>query len=286
MLARARKGEGIVPFRRAHYAIAAFLAVTVAAFWPSYFSILDAAPVAHHLHGVTATLWMLLLIWQSWSIRQQNFSLHKWGGRMSFLLAPPFVAGGLLVTKVTVIKDSPFTEMFAISLSFADFVSVAAFALFYFLALRNRRSVEHHSRYMLATIFPLIPPSVARLFTGYAPGIAIRGPEDLPNFAIALNLSFVVAGLINIALLVHDARRKKPLTPFLLTFASLLIMIGVFHSYGETAHWEATVLAYARYSDGVLVVAGLAIGAAAAFLGWTFPRKPAGAPPAAAMGAA
>ena len=277
MLARANIGERAMPFRGAHYLVALFLVVTIAAFWPSYFSIFTVAPSAHHWHGVTATLWMLLLIWQSWSIRQPNFALHKWGGRMSFLLAPPFVAGGLLVTKMTVIKDSPFTEMFAISLSFADFVSVAAFVLFYFLALRNRRSVEHHARYMLATIFPLIPPSVARIFTGYVPGVAIRGPEDLPNFGIALNLSFLVAGIIAVALIVRDARRNKPLTPFLLALASLVLMIGVYHSYGNTAHWEQTVLAYAQLSDGALIVAGFVIGAAAAFLGWTFPRKPAGA---------
>ncbi len=271
-----------MPFRGAHYIIAAFLVVTIAAFWPSYFSILGAAPGAHHIHGVTATLWVLLLIWQSWSIRQPNFALHKWGGRTSFLLAPPFVAGGLLVTKVTVIKDSPFTEMFAISLSFADFASVAAFVLFYFLALRNRRSVEHHSRFMLATIFPLIPPSVARIFTGYVPGVAIRGPEDLPNFEVALNLSFVIAAAFTIALIIQDARRKKPLTPFLLALASLVLMIGVYHTYGNTAHWEQTVLAYARVSDATLIIAGIVIGAGAALLGWSFPRKTAGAPPVAA----
>ncbi|WDI30831.1 hypothetical protein PUV54_12790 [Hyphococcus flavus] len=269
-----------MPFRGAHYAIAVFLVVTIAAFWPSYFSILDTAPRAHHIHGVTATLWVLLLIWQSWSIRQPNFALHKWGGRMSFLLAPPFVAGGLLVTKMTVIKDSPFTEMFAVSLSFADFVSVAVFVLFYFLALRNRHSVEHHSRYMLATIFPLIPPSVARIFTGYVPGVAIRAPEDLPNFEVALNISFVVAALFTIALIISDWRRKKPLAPFLMALGALVLMIGVYHSYGNTAHWEQTVLAYARFSDAVLILAGLVIGVAAGFLGWHFPRKPAGPAPA------
>lgn len=266
-----------MPFRGAHYVIAAFLVVTIAAFWPTYFSNLGAAPSAHHIHGVTATLWVLLLIWQSWSIRQPNFVLHKWGGRMSFLLAPPFVAGGLLVTKMTVIKDAPFTEMFAISLSFADFVSVAAFALFYFLALRNRSSVEHHSRFMLATIFPLIPPSVARIIAGYVPGVAIRGPEDLPNFEIALNLSFAIAALFTIALLVQDVRRKKPLTPFLLALSSLVLMVGVYHSYGNTAHWQQTVLAYARFSDTALIAAGLVIGAAAALLGWKFPRMQAAA---------
>lgn len=265
-----------MPFRGAHYAVAAFLAVTIMAFWPTYFGMLDAAPIAHHMHAVTATLWMLLLIWQSWSIRQSNFSLHKWGGRASFLLAPPFVAGGLLVTKVTVIKDSPFTEMFAIRLSFADFLSAAAFALFYFLALRNRKSVEHHSRYMLATVFPLLAPSISRIFTGYVPGVAIRAPEDLPNFGVALDISFIIAGLIAVVLVAQDARNRKPLAPFALAFASLVLMIASYYTYGTTAHWKQTVLAYASLSDATLIVIGLAIGVAAAFFGWFAPRKVAG----------
>jgi len=262
-----------MPFPRAHLYIAGFLAVTIVAFWPTYFSVLNVAPSAHHIHGVTATLWVLLLIWQSWSIRQSNFNLHKWGGKISFFLAPPFIVGGLLVTKMTAIKVSPFTEMFAISLSFADFVSVAAFALFYFLALRNRKSVERHSRYMLATIFPLIPPTVARLLAVYAPGIAIRGPEDLPNFGIALNLSFVVAALFTITLLVNDARHKKPLLPFMLSFVSLLIMIVSYHTYGNTEQWRQIILAYAELSDTTLIAAGLALGAGIAFLGWVLPNK-------------
>ncbi len=262
-----------MPFPRAHYYLAAFLVVTIAAFWPSYFGILNAAPFAHHLHGVTATLWVLLLIWQRWAIRQSNFSLHKWGGRLSFLLAPPFLAGGLLVTKVTAIKDSPFTEMFAISLSFADLVSAGAFALFYFLALRNRRSVALHSRYMLATIFPLIAPSVARIFTNYVPGIAIRSPEDLPNFGIALNLSFMIAALFTMALLVRDARNKNPLLPFSLTLGSLILMIRSYHTYCNTELWERTILSFAGYPDATLIAAGLALGLVVAIAGWNLPRK-------------
>ena len=257
-----------MPFQHAHYYVAAFLAITIIAFWPTYFGVLDEAPFAHNVHGATATAWVLLLIWQSWSIHQRNIRFHKWGGRISFLLAPPFVAGGLLVTKMTVIKPSPFTEMFAISLSFADFVSVASFAAFYFLALYHRRSVDDHSRYMLATIFPLIPPSVARLFAVYAPGIAIRSPEDLPNFGIALNLSFVVAALFNIALIINDIRRKKPLTPFALSLVSLIVMIAIYHTYGTTDHWRRTVLAYAELSDTTLMVVGLVLGALAALVGW------------------
>ncbi|GJL95064.1 MAG: hypothetical protein DHS20C05_14690 [Hyphococcus sp.] len=265
-----------MPFPRAHYYIVAFLILTIAAFWPSYFSVLSTAPGAHHIHGVTATLWVLLLIWQSWSIRQRDFSLHKWGGRMSFLLAPPFIAGGLLVTKMTVIKDSPFTDMFAIRLSFADFVSVAAFGLFYLLALRNRRFVDRHARYMLATIFPLIPPAVARIFTGYVPGVAIRGPDDLPNFAIALNISFLVAAIFNLILLVNDVRNKKPLLPFTLSMASLLIMIISYHSFGQSNWWQETVLSYARVSDGVLIGIGLALGGAISVIGWNWNRRETG----------
>jgi hypothetical protein len=163
--------------------------------------------------------------------------------------------------------------MFAIRLSFADFVSVAAFALFYFLALRNRRSVERHSRYMLATIFPLIPPSFARLFALYAPGVAIRGPEDLQNFGIALNLSFAVAAIFNIALLMNDLRTKKPLLPFLLAFVSLLVMVVSYHTFGNTNQWAQSALAYASNSDLMLIIAGLAIGVTVVFFGWTFPQK-------------
>lgn len=45
-----------------------FLAATVVAFWPGYFSVLGEVPWQFHLHGVTATAWMLLLVFQSWGI--------------------------------------------------------------------------------------------------------------------------------------------------------------------------------------------------------------------------
>lgn len=262
-----------MPFPRAHYYVAAFLVVTILAFWRSYFGVIGEAPSAHHLHGVTATLWVLLLIWQSWSIRQRNFSLHKWGGWTSFVLAPLFVAGGLLVTKMTVIKPSPFTEMFALRLSFADFVSVLAFGISYFLALKFRHSVEHHSRYMLATIFPLIPPSIARIFAAYVPGIAIRGPDDLPNFAIALNLSFLIAAAFNIALIIHDKRNNKPLLPFGLALGFLLLMWVSYHTFGNTPAWEQTVLAYGALTDATLIVIGVAVGALLAIFGLMTPKK-------------
>ena len=75
----------IIAFLR--YLIRGSLA-TIAAFWSSYFGKLGSAPVGHHLHGITSTLWMLLLIWQSWTIHNRKRSQHALAGKSSFVLAP------------------------------------------------------------------------------------------------------------------------------------------------------------------------------------------------------
>ena len=260
-----------MPFARAPLYIAIFLAITIAAFYPNYFSVLGAAPLAHHLHGITASLWVLLLIHQSWSIHQDHWRLHAWGGRFSFALIGPFLAGGLLVTKATVLSDERFTELFAIRLAFADIASVILVALVYFLALRNRGSVEHHSRYMLATIFPLIAPSVGRFIGFYAPGLAIRSAADLPRFGIAINIGFAVALALSLWLFLRDVRRSKPPAPFAIASIFNLLMIVSFNAFGKTALWEAWIMSFATLPSSVLVIGGVAAGVAIAWLGWTFP---------------
>ncbi|MBJ7440621.1 MAG: hypothetical protein JHD35_16560 [Sphingopyxis sp.] len=54
-----------MPLRRAHYLVLAMVLATVVAFWPTYFAVLRTARTELHLHGVTATAWMLLLALQS-----------------------------------------------------------------------------------------------------------------------------------------------------------------------------------------------------------------------------
>lgn len=69
-----------MPYSKAHWFVLALLPVTLLAFWPSYFGILREAPLAHHLHGVTSTLWILLIAGQSVAIHSRRLPLHRTAG--------------------------------------------------------------------------------------------------------------------------------------------------------------------------------------------------------------
>lgn len=55
-----------------------FLALTVWAFWPSYFARLFEQPTGwHHAHGIVLASWLVLLVVQAQLIRTQRRALHR-----------------------------------------------------------------------------------------------------------------------------------------------------------------------------------------------------------------
>ena len=75
--------------------LAVLLVLCGVAFYPSYLSRLRDTDFSHHLHGIAATLWLLLLLTQTILVRQRLMTLHRSLGRASLLLAPVFVVSGL-----------------------------------------------------------------------------------------------------------------------------------------------------------------------------------------------
>ncbi len=261
----------MLPFPKAHWYVAAFLILTFAAFMPSYFAVLPSAPWVHHLHGITATLWIVLVMTQNWSAHRRRWRLHAVSGIASMALVPLFTVGGLLVTQNTLLKDSVFKTMFGQALSVADLVVSVAFVLFYVLALRNRRNTAIHARYMLATVILLLGPSLSRLFAGYVPGFLVRSLETLPKFGDALDASFVVASAICLVLIIRDYRKGQPILPF---FAALLATIAMVVSYYGIGYTDG----YAKVANGIaalpvwqITVFALVTSGAAVLWGWRSP---------------
>ena len=62
--------------------------VALIAFWPTYLSRPLTADTYTHLHALTATLWMLMLVAQPLAIRTKRLTLHRRLGRSSYALAP------------------------------------------------------------------------------------------------------------------------------------------------------------------------------------------------------
>lgn len=261
----------MLPFPRAHYYVLAFFILTIAAFAPSYFLVLPKAELAHHLHGITATLWIVLLMTQNWSIHNKKWSMHRYSGLASMALVPLFTIGGLWVTQETLLSTSPFKDMFGVRLAFADFVATIAFLVFYALALRHRKATDQHSRYMLATLFLLFGPSIARLFANYVPGFLIRAPEDLPKFGDAVHASFVIAITICVILIARDHLNRKPITPFILGLASSVLMYLGFVWIGKTEAWISFSESFAAMPQWIPMSLGLVWGVVAVWWGWSNP---------------
>lgn len=264
----------MLPFPRAHWYVAAFMAVTFAAFLPSYYAILPDAPWVHHLHGLTATLWIVLIMTQNWTAHHRKWKLHAWSGMASLPLVPIFTIGGLLVTQHTLLRTSPFKEMFGTALSVADLFLSVVFVALYVLALRYRRTPDLHARYMLSTVILLFGPSIARFFSNYVPGFLIRAQEDLPKFGAALDASFVIATAFCLVLIVRDYLNGKPILPFTLASVGTVGMVIGYYTVGQTADYAAFGDWIAALPTWQIAVFGLVSSSAAVWWGWTHPVPP------------
>lgn len=142
----------------------AYLAIALVAFWPTYLSQPRASSVYTHLHALTATAWMIMLIVQSWAIGSRRIGLHRASGKTSYVLAPAVVLAMLLLAHDR-IRLAPPGEGYAIQ-TYVLYLQVSLallFTLSYALAIATRRSVARHSRFMVCTALTLIDPILIRI---------------------------------------------------------------------------------------------------------------------------
>lgn len=253
-----------MPFVRGHYYIVLLLVITGIGFWPNYFSSLGEAPVAHHAHGITATLWIFLLIWQSWTIHNKKRKQHVVAGKISFVLVPLFLASGNWVTKVTIINDTAFTKMMGISLAGIDLASVVFVAICFYLAMKHRKNVQLHSRYLLATAFPLIGPALARVIAFFV----LEMKDGLDSFKTALDITIMIILVLNLFLLWRDYKAGKPLAPFGFMLAFSLTFPLFFYWLGHTQVWDTWIRSYAGIDTPILLGAGMIMGLLSGYFGW------------------
>ena len=257
-----------MPYSKTHYYMLALLVITVIAFWPSYFGQLGKAPLAHHLHGVTSTLWVLLIAWQSWLIHSGRRQAHRTAGKLMFVLVPLMTAAFVMVTWVGAQKSvggHPFYTLFGQALLTADVWLTLTMAVQVYLALRFRRQVHLHSALMISTLVGLLPPILSRLFANHLPGMIIEGPDTLYRFEYALQLSMLLSVIMGIALaLIY----RKSGWPWLLAAFISGFSFALYATLGQTGLWAELVAWMATLNPASAYLSGLAIGVVALVLGW------------------
>ncbi len=171
--------------------------LTFLGFFPSYFGKLGTADLGHHVHGFTATLWMLLLVSQPYFYARDKMALHRMMGKFSIVLVPVLIITGVVMIH-KMMTGGVYPLELAYQLGFIDFYVLTQFAIFYILAIKNVKNTEYHARWMVATVFgPLMPAVTRLLFWMFA----------VPGFDLALNISFALAELALLIMIFGERRR-------------------------------------------------------------------------------
>lgn len=259
-----------MPYRHLHIWLLLLFPLILLAFLPNYFLVFGSAAWPFHVHAATASAWIALLAFQSWSIHRRRNGWHRVAGIASLAVFPLFLGGAALVMQSMAAKfatgTDPFYNPFGSWLAAIDLVAMIAVGWFYWEGLRTRRIVQLHARWMTATILFLLAPIFARLIGLFVPGLTIRGPEDFGNFPISVQVAHGIVLAIALWLARSAGASKRPL---LASAALVAVQAIVFEAVRGFAPWEAAMVALAGVPPGAVFAAGLSVGAVLAWLGWS-----------------
>ena len=195
----------------------------------------NATPVIH-VHGGLLMTWMLLLIVQPLLIHFGKASLHRAIGQVSWVLGPLIIISLFLVGRGGYQRGlGAIPEHLNLTFIALDMRGLLSFAIFWSLAMINRKQPYSHMRYMIATGILAIAPGLSR-------GLG-------HNFGLDIGTTMTIADVVDLSivavLLGVDVYRKKNYKPFLIVFLVLLIGAALWQ-LRDTSGWQTFAKNYAE----------------------------------------
>ncbi len=265
-----------MPYKNAPYYILAVIAVTIAGFWQSYFAPFLDVPWQFHAHGVAASIWVLMVLFQSWAVHKEQLPLHRAVGKSSLLLFP-FLIGGLaaiidLTGKGFVAGNDPFRVALGGQFLVGLALAIAAYVVLYYRALKYRRKVWSHAGYMLATPLILFESPFSRVMGMVLPQFMIRGQQDMDRLIPSIEWAMAVE-LAVIAVLWWRFREKA--NPCLVAGIFIVAQMLTMGLMSDNALLESLLVVIGKAPSAAVVLTGFAIGAATSWIGWQAGKRPA-----------
>jgi len=196
---------GMDRYRNFHLWMLLPFVISVLGFSYSYFLSLGTATFHQHVHGLSATGWYVLVLVQPWLItRKLDVRRHRLLGALGTLLAG-MVAGSALTIIPKNIDDVAtldpngfFNPTFAYFAVIVDVVLVSVFLASVWMAIyrMKQRDLAGHVQWMMASVFAVLSPGLARLF-GIAAIVAQKGDmTGISLVKLAVPSMLVMIGLI------------------------------------------------------------------------------------------
>ena len=221
-------------------------------FYTTYFSVFlqPTAPILH-IHFILMALWIAMLIVQPFLIKYKKRATHRILGKISYILVPLTLITSFLVIRFTYYRFSGKLQQEAAlgvnKLNNDQILNHAAsvqalplywflmFALFYILAVINRRKSAVHARYMVATALSLLGPTVDRII------YFVFNLEVLPGGIPIEAGAFLLADLLLALLIWKDYREQKKLKPLLISFSIYFIGQVLYFTVPGSGGWTNLV---------------------------------------------
>ncbi len=164
-------------YRNLHVWMLLPFAITVLGFAPRYFLGFSQATFHQHVHGVSATLWFLLIIIQPWLVtRGGRIATHRSLGIIGLVLAGTAAGSALAIIPRNINDiellplDGIFTPTFAYFATYLDALLISLFMISVILAVLKIRQgqIADHVQWLLASVFFILSPALIRLITTVA----------------------------------------------------------------------------------------------------------------------
>lgn len=195
------------------------LALAVAGFWPSFFAKLSTTPLPHHVHGWSATAWMLLPLLQYGLIRGDQRRFHRVLGYMSIVLAGVVAVGGVYVVRMMAFTNLTAFRLASVKVVWLDLTGIGLFCFFVAFALSSarRRDIRLHVSALIATAFIPLEAALERVYVNGLPAL-------VPDFDAALYASLVSLEVACAALIVWEWRSGRVRWPMPTLLGYYLVM--------------------------------------------------------------
>ena len=230
--------ERIKFYNNAHLYLAIGLVVVFWGFSNSYFGKLGETTLQYHIHGLSATLWMLLLIVQPFFYTKGKLTIHKYLGWSSMILVPTIVFGGFEMMKLMIHNQENYPPNMVYRLAFIDAVTLLGFVIIYLLAIYYRKRLKLHARLMVCTIFGPLIPALTRIF--FSVGLA-------DNFDKSLTLSYILIEIVLLFIIWKERNHKEVKFTYLPVLIFMALQHKLMYSAGNWDWWVSLMNTIADY---------------------------------------
>jgi hypothetical protein len=197
-------------YRNIGFIFLLFIPLTFLGFYKTYFVLSPefegTVDCYTHIHAFIASLWISLLIIQPLLIRSKKFSLHRTFGKISYVV---FFA--LILSFIPQMIKEYGKGLFPLNASF----DIALLMLFYILAIKHKKDVAIHMRYMIAIVLIFVGPTLGRIIF-FLLELEHLGPLQIP---------YLIVIAILLGLIFWDKKNGRNYKPYLVAVAAFSIYL-------------------------------------------------------------